>query len=1007
MASTKIQNLPLKAPIGAMKIPTGGFGDYSITVSSIGDFIIDAFNLATKDYVDNLLVEKEDRIDTTGGYLTPVSQNSSVPDTTNDVIDEVAQALLDRIEYVKDNFGIFPEHNQLTGRSASGAHPSTSISHKSGTVYTYLQQNESDINNINNVSIPTINQTLLSKQDLIETGEALTPVSAQSPVPSVSHTGLNSAIQALLNRTAFFSNHNNLTNRNDLNAHSALSISDSSGLNQQTINNLSVSVLHYGAKSNEDDTENFDSTQAFKDALNFEWVVYPDATSLAYYPKAKNKRIRVPLGRYLVTDTLPLTSYLHLDFDDGVVIDFQPTTKKPLFAPPVQIMQAAYAAGATTWKDMTIYGLRMTGAALLKGNMTGSSTVHATYGIQAANTHRALFSRLAIEGFENGLAIERLDTSSWTGGSPIGNFYENVVDNVSIQDCKIPFFNSGNLTTMIGCRIGHEVLQKTDPNMGDYLMVNYGAGFTSSSLNIASVWRGANPKKGHIFEACAGSTYEGLYSEYFDYLFVVDPINRFGGLSFDPSHLVKYPGDVYLKFVDGYMPSYDPATGLRGGKNLKAPSNFVELLTGGIRIMNSNAQLIEDFFEFAPQYDFKYGMYGTEWYWSKNIAVDFKRWETKSTGFLSPFGARFIATQDTEIAIKTKYQQYDVNICILMRDLVGNYSAGDIKLNVQGANEFISVAEVVYDYGNGWKMYALRNAQTDPDVETSLRIVIPQGRQIEIEHIGAYKGGIPLYPTFKDYKPKVNSDNYMFTGSNDVDGGAYQYKFSGGQFGLGDELAPFIPKLPDGSIVTNAAKIANQYVSKEGSNRQTIKDGNHTGYYGSATITFTDISTFDSAVTTSGNSRNFAESIGIGQYVGITQDGVTTSDTKVVGRVYDVVTQKYTTNLIVNKNFNVSTAVISHADARKPVFENIGSLSGSKTWDPLSLAANEIKSTTVTVSGAVVGNKVDVGFSVALGPTSRIWGEVSEANTVTVYHQNLTSVDLDVASGILSVRVNQ
>lgn len=203
MASTKIQNLPLKAPIGAMKIPTGGFGDYSITVSSIGDFIIDTFNLATKDYVDNLIVEKEDRISTTGGYLTPTSQNTSVPDTTNDVIDSVAQALLDRIEYVKDNFGIFPEHNQLTGRSTAGAHPSTSISHKSGTVYTYLQQNESDINTINNVSIPLINQSLLRKEDLIETNGVVNPTSTFSNVPSTNNSTINSSLQSLVNRDEF------------------------------------------------------------------------------------------------------------------------------------------------------------------------------------------------------------------------------------------------------------------------------------------------------------------------------------------------------------------------------------------------------------------------------------------------------------------------------------------------------------------------------------------------------------------------------------------------------------------------------------------------------------------------------------------------------------------------------------------------------------------------------------------------------------------------------------
>lgn len=250
MASTKIQNLPLKAPIGAMKIPTGGFGDYSITVSSIGDFIIDTFNLATKDYVDNLLIEKEDRIDTTGGFLTPVSQNSNVPDTTNDVIDEVAQALLDRIEYVKDNFSAAPSHNELTGRSATGAHPSTSISHKSGTVYTYLSNAESDINTINNVTIPTINQSVSLKQDQITTTGTLIGTPEETGVNSVSHTGINGALQGLLNRSLFNKNHNNLTNRSDANSHPASAISYDSGSvssfldNQKNLNNKLIQVIN-------------------------------------------------------------------------------------------------------------------------------------------------------------------------------------------------------------------------------------------------------------------------------------------------------------------------------------------------------------------------------------------------------------------------------------------------------------------------------------------------------------------------------------------------------------------------------------------------------------------------------------------------------------------------------------------------------------------------------------------------------------------------------------------
>ncbi|AWD93192.1 tail spike protein [Acinetobacter phage vB_AbaM_B9] len=228
--------------MGAMKIPTGGFGDYSITVGSIGDFIIDTFNLATKDYVDTLLLEKEGRIDTTGVFLTPVSQNSSVPDTTNDVIDEVAQALLNRIEYVKDNFSAAPSHNELTGRSASGAHPSTSISHKSGTVYTYLSNVESDINTINNVTIPTINQSIGLKQDQITTTGTLTGTPEETGINSVSHVGINGALQGLLNRILFNKNHSNLTNRSDENSHPSSAIQDGQET-QKIINDKNIRKL--------------------------------------------------------------------------------------------------------------------------------------------------------------------------------------------------------------------------------------------------------------------------------------------------------------------------------------------------------------------------------------------------------------------------------------------------------------------------------------------------------------------------------------------------------------------------------------------------------------------------------------------------------------------------------------------------------------------------------------------------------------------------------------------
>ena len=772
---------------------------------------------------------------------------------------------------------------------------------------------------------------------------------------------------------------------------------------------ISRSVLDYGARSNANSSQSFDSTQAFKDALDFEWVTYPHPASLAYYPKAKNKRVRVPVGRYLITDTLPLSSYLNLDFDDGVVIDFKPTTLKDLFAPPISKMTAAYNSGATSWKDMTIYGLRITGAALLKGDLTSNGTVYANCAVRASNSHRGLFSRFAIEGFKDGLRIDRLDTSAWTG-SRIGDFYENVVDNVSIQDCTLPFYNSGNLTTLINSRIGHEFLRSDDINGGDYLLMNEGAGFSCLNLNIASIDRTYTPKLGMIYDQCFGSTYQGMYTEYPNNLFVLDPTERFGGIDMGCNYTFKYPNDVFVKFVDGYMPSYDPATNTRSGKNLKGANRWVEMHTNGFKFGNSNAELLEDFFEFAPQFDFKYGLYGTFLEWFRQIAVDFKRHETdRNSGFLSKNGARFIATQQSDLHVPIKNNQYDAFVCVLARVISGTFKGENIKLNIDlSGNNSITVAETYYDYGNGWKMYAVRNVNLDPRKEAYLTIAFSAGDQVEIEHIGAYKNGVPIYPTFKDCIPKVNANNFMYAGNSEVS--SYK-KASGGQFATGDMLSPFIPVI-NGAVDT-ARDITFSYVSTEGTDRQNLLDGNHVGYYGNANITFANANTFDSAVTATGNSRNFAESIGVGQYVGITQDAVLTADAKVIARVYSVPDSKYTTSLVLNKNFNVAVAIANHYGAQKPVYKTVRgvdvatTLTGSKNYDPPSLAANAIRSTTVTVTGAKVGDSVNVSFSVTLGLSSRMWGEITALNTVTVYHQNLTATPLDIANGILTVKVIQ
>ena len=83
-------------------------------------------------------------------------------------------------------------------------------------------------------------------------------------------------------------------------------------------------------------------------------------------------------------------------------------------------------------------------------------------------------------------------------------------------------------------------------------------------------------------------------------------------------------------------------------------------------------------------------------------------------------------------------------------------------------------------------------------------------------------------------------------------------------------------------------------------------------------------------------------------------------------------------------------------------------LSGTKTWDPAATAATQGAkvSTTVTVTGAAVGDTVVVAHTAHIGGQAAILqGYVSAADTVTVDLINTTAAAVDLATGTLRVDV--
>jgi hypothetical protein len=85
-------------------------------------------------------------------------------------------------------------------------------------------------------------------------------------------------------------------------------------------------------------------------------------------------------------------------------------------------------------------------------------------------------------------------------------------------------------------------------------------------------------------------------------------------------------------------------------------------------------------------------------------------------------------------------------------------------------------------------------------------------------------------------------------------------------------------------------------------------------------------------------------------------------------------------------------------------YANSERFTGFKTWDPGSIAAGAVETTTVTVTGAAMGDAVIVSLGASLAGMT-LTGYVSAADTVTVVLKNETAGAVDLASSTLRAEV--
>lgn len=122
-----------------------------------------------------------------------------------------------------------------------------------------------------------------------------------------------------------------------------------------------------------------------------------------------------------------------------------------------------------------------------------------------------------------------------------------------------------------------------------------------------------------------------------------------------------------------------------------------------------------------------------------------------------------------------------------------------------------------------------------------------------------------------------------------------------------------------------------------------------------------------------------------------------------------------------NNGSNANTADWKNVNGLSSVafFNNVGTVSGTDvigarigkhlrataTWDPASLGTNTETSTTITVTGAAVGNIAMCGHTQVTADLLQLSCYVSAADTVRAVLENVSAGTIDVASGTLAAEV--
>lgn len=417
----------------------------------------------------------------------------------------------------------------------------------------------------------------------------------------------------------------------------------------------------------------------------------------------------------------------------------------------------------------------------------------------------ATYNKFDVDGVDYKYICEFLGTSRF------GNFY-----GANYENCRFHGGRRGTLRSNVdwsyfkGGTCTNDFHWRGTGNISgdipDYIMVVTGTGFTCEGAYVSAnggLGATTNPGKAVVYTTAKSHKFAGLYTEWCFCNFMVSRYTyssgnkmRSMGLSIDCVSQYKNDFEEYgcVQFEAQSFGHYD------ANSNWVFPPSYSQVNTPqsthefniGIPTRDMGAFLHGGF-------DFKYGTYNVN-ATAGDLDFDILRDQKVSKEMFNPYG---LMVNKGSLLIPVRNPSKGSHICIWYKDLTGNFDTSKAQLwltssienPVTNNNDFLSRAEHVIDYGNGYKLMMIHSKRWNAfdgvanyGPQMGIYITVDASTPIIIKAVEAYTGGIPFFPSGCDYQPMSAAGSVL---------GASGYMgphngLGGGVFKVGDIIQPWI-----------------------------------------------------------------------------------------------------------------------------------------------------------------------------------------------------------------------